>query len=147
LKGDIPGMTLKQFRANHKHADCSNRTARQIGCRVYDGVSFAGVIATTFKGCTSPECSRQGIFAVFFDGRLVRLSYDVSYGNGAIIIQALKEKFGDPTVSAKTSATWRNSVAYLSVSEMAAGTANGPTQYFATDVTSALNDSGESKDI
>jgi hypothetical protein len=36
LKGEAPGMTLKQFKANHKHADCSNLTSRKILCRVYD---------------------------------------------------------------------------------------------------------------
>ena len=43
LKGEAPGMTLKQFKANHRHADCSNPTSRQTLCRVYEDVSFAGM--------------------------------------------------------------------------------------------------------
>src|SRR5580704_3233279 len=91
LKGEAPGMTLKQFRANHKHAECSNATARQTRCRVYDGVSFAGVVAMSFKGCALPECDAQGITASFFDGRLVDLSYGVAPFSSGEIISALKK--------------------------------------------------------
>ena len=50
LKGEAPGMTLKQFRTGHKHAECSKQSATLTTCHVYDGVSFAGVIAYTFRG-------------------------------------------------------------------------------------------------
>jgi hypothetical protein len=97
LKGEAPGTTLKQFKTNHKRAECTNRTAHQTACRVYDGVSFAGVTATTYKGCALLECSAQGISANFVDGRLVYLVYGVSPGSAARIIAVLKPKFGEPT--------------------------------------------------
>jgi hypothetical protein len=73
LKGEAPGMTLKQFKANHRHADCSNPTSHQSLCRVYDDVSFAGQTAATFKHCATLECGAQGLSANFVDGRLVYL--------------------------------------------------------------------------
>lgn len=147
LKGEAPGMTLKQFRANHKGAECSNRTGRQTNCRVYDGVSFAGVTAMTYKGCTSLECSAQGISANFVDGRLVYLSYGVSPGASEEIIVTLKKKFGEPSESTKRSATWRNSVGYLFVSETVVPGPDGSTKDVATNVASSLNDRGRDKDI
>jgi hypothetical protein len=147
LKGEAPGMTLKQFRANHRHAECSNRTASQTSCRVYDGVSFAGVAAMTYKGCTSLECSAQGIFADFVGDRLVYLSYGVNPGLSDQIVSALKKKFGEPIESTKRTTTWRNSVGYLSVSDMAVPGPGGTAKDLATSVTSSLNDRGESKDI
>ena len=125
LKGEAPGMTLKQFKANHKHADCSNATARQTDCRVYDGVSFAGFTAATFKGCATLECSAQGLSAKFVDGRLVYLTYGVTPGSQKEIIEILKTKFGEPTEVAAKSATWRNSVGYLYVSDSGVRDAGG----------------------
>jgi hypothetical protein len=147
LKGEAPGMTLKQFRADHKHAECSNRTAHQINCLVYDGVSFAGVTATTYKGCALPECSAQGISANFVDGQLVYLSYGVIPGNSEEIIAILKKKFGEPTESTERSATWRNSAGYLYVSETVVLGTDGSPRDLATTIVSALNDRGEGKDI
>jgi hypothetical protein len=147
LKGEVPGMTLKQFRANHKHAECSNRTAHQMSCRVYDGVSFAGVTAVTYKGCASLECSAQGIVADFFDGRLVYLLYGVSHGASEEIIATLKKKFGEPSESTKRSATWRNSVGYLAVSETVVPGPDGSARDIATSIPSSLNDRGQRKDI
>jgi len=147
LKGEAPGRTLKQFKANHKHAECSNRTAHQTTCRVYDGVSFAGVTAATYKGCALLECSAQGILANFVDGRLVYLVYGVSPGSAARIIAVLKPKFGEPTETNGKSATWKNSVGYLSVSEVVVPGSDGSPKDIATNVISAVNDSGQSKDI
>ena len=147
LKGEAPGMPLKQFMANHKHAECFNHTARQTSCRVYDGVTFAGVTAMTYKGCTSLECSAQGILANFVDGRLVYLSYGVSPGASQEIIVTLKKKFGEPSALTKRSATWRNSVGYLYVSEMVVPGPDGSTKDIATNIDSSLNDRGEGKDI
>jgi hypothetical protein len=147
LKGEAPGMTLKQFRANHKNAECSNRTARQTSCRVYDAVSFAGVTAMTHKGCALLECSAQGISANFIDGRLVYLSYGVSPGASEEIIETLKKKFGEPSESTKHSATWRNSVGYLFVSETVVRGPGGSAKDIATGIASSLNDRGEGKDI
>jgi hypothetical protein len=147
LKGEAPGMTLKQFRANHKHAECSERTAHQTNCRVYDGVSFAGVTAMTYKGCSLPECDAQGIFADFVDGRLVYLSYGVSPFNAPEIVATLTKKFGEPNESTKPAAIWRNSVGYLSVSELVVPGPNGSKKYIATRIDSSLNDRGEGKDI
>lgn len=153
LKGESPGITLKQFKSNHKHAECSRQSATLTRCHVYDGVSFAGVPANTFKGCATPECAFQGIFADFVDERMVRLRYGVSMGSANKIIAALKSKYGEPTKSIEnpnmpgtlSSATWRNSVGYLSVSD-AWAPANRPLDSY-TDITSALNDTGEGKDI
>jgi hypothetical protein len=147
LKGEAPGMTVKQFKANHKHAECSNRTAHQMSCHVYDGVSFAGVTAATYKGCALLECSAQGISANFVDGRLVYLAYGVSPGSATEIIRVLKAKFGEPTETDGKSAAWRNSVGYLLVSEVVVPSGNGPPKDIATNVISALKDSGQGKDI
>jgi hypothetical protein len=147
LKGEAPGTTLKQFKANHKHAECSNRTLRQTSCRVYEGVSFAGVTATTYRGCALLECSAQGISANFVDGRLVYLSYGVSPGSAKEIIGVLRTKFGEPTEATEKSATWRNSAGYLLVSETFVPGADGHARDIATNIVSAVNDSGQSKDI
>ena len=61
------------------------------------------------------ECSAQGIFANFVDGRLVYLSYGLSPYNSSEILNALKAKFGEPTERTQTSFTWKNSSGYLSV--------------------------------
>jgi hypothetical protein len=135
LKGEAPGMTLKQFKANHKHADCLKHSTALTSCHVTDGVSFAGVPAYTAKGCS--ECDFQGIFADFINDRIVRLRYGVSLGSAKKIIAALKTKYGEPIKSTETTATWRNSVGYLTVSE--------DDKY--TEITSALNDGGKNKDI
>src|SRR5260370_40221344 len=111
MKGESPGMTLKQFKSNHKHADCSKHSAALTNCHVTDGVSFAGVPAYT--GC--PECTNQGIFADFVNDRMVRLRYGVSLGSAKKVIGALKTKYGEPVKSSETSATWINSVGYLNV--------------------------------
>lgn len=147
LKGEAPGMTLKQFKTNHKHADCSNLTARKILCRVYDDVSFAGETAATFKHCATLECEAQGLSGTFVDGRLVYLMYGVTPGSWKDIIAVLKTKFGEPTEVAEKSATWRNSVGYLYVSDTAVKDANGHLHALGTHIISALNDSGQSKDI
>ena len=147
LKGEAPGTTLKQFKANHKHAECSNPTTRQTTCRVYDGVSFAGVTAIAYKGCALLECSAQGIFANFVDGRLVYLQCGVNPFSAKEIIGVLKAKFGAPTEATERSATWRNSVGYLSVSETFVPRQDGPPQDIATNITSAVNDKGQGKDI
>jgi hypothetical protein len=135
LKGEAPGMTLKHFRSDHKRVDCSKRSAALTSCRVTDGVSFAGVPAYTARGCS--ECAFQGIFADFVHDRMVSLRYGVSLGGAKKIIVALKTKYGEPIRSTETTATWRNSVGYLMVSE---------DDKF-TLITSALNDSGQNKDI
>lgn len=147
LKGEAPGTTLKQFKANHRHAECSSHTARQIACRVLEGVSFAGVTAATYKGCASLECSAQGISANFVDGRLVYLVYGVSPGSAQEIIVALKAKFGEPTETKGESATWKNSVGYLFVSEVFVPGGDGSAKDIATNVISSVNDSGQRKDI
>ncbi len=145
LKGEAPGMTLKQFKSNHKHADCLRRSAAVTNCHVYDGVSFAGVAAQTFRGCATPECAFQGIFAYFIDGRLVRLRYAIAFGSANKVIAALKSKYGEPAVSTATSAKWTNSVGYLSVLD-SPGLESRPLDSY-TDITSALNDDRQGKDI
>src|SRR5437660_12599285 len=65
LKGEAPGITLKQFKSNHKHADCMKQSETLVHCHVWNDVSFSGVAAKTFKGCPLPECTYQGIFADF----------------------------------------------------------------------------------
>jgi hypothetical protein len=147
LKGESPGMTLMQFKSNHKHAECSNRTSNRISCRVDDGISFAGITAMTHKGCATLECSAQGIFANFVDERMVSLSYGVAPGHSGEIIEALKKKFGEPKESTEHSATWRNSVGYLLVSETVVPSPDGSKQDIATLITSSLNDGGGGKDI
>jgi hypothetical protein len=103
-------------------------------------------MAETFKGCASLECSAQGIFANFVDGRLVHLSYGVNPFASEIVVE-LKKKFGEPTESANGTFTWRNSVGYLTVTNITAPGPNGSVKYLATIVTSSLNDRGEGKDI
>jgi len=151
LKGDVPGMTLNQFKANHKHAMfCQRPSSTVTKCHVYQGVSFAGVEGNSSKSCGVPGCVFQGIFADFVDDRLVRLRYGVSMGSAAKIIVALKQKYGEPSKVAEKSgaisgATWRNSVGYLSVSDSWAPPSLPLDSY--TDITSGLNDAGEGKDI
>ncbi len=147
LKGEAPGITLKQFRGNHKLAECSNRTTHQVSCRVYDGVSFAGIAAATHKGCATLECDTQGILAQFFDGRLVSLTYGVMPGSSKQIVTTLKTKFGEPSEAGETSVKWRNSVGYLSVSEVSVPSGSAQARNVATAITSALNDIGQTKDI
>ena len=146
LKGDAPGMTLKQFKQNHKQGMwCSKDSATLTTCRVYQGVSLAGVEAHTFKGCGLPECMFQGIFANFVDGQLVQLRYGVSAGSADRVIAALRTKYGAPTKTEENrnlpgtlrGATWRNRVAHLTVSDA--------ETYVA--ITSALNDAGGRKDL
>jgi len=122
-------------------------------CHIWNDVSFGGVDAKTFKGCPMPECAYQGIFADFVDGRMVRLRYAVSLGSADKIIAALKKKYGEPTKSTEnpnlrgtlSSATWKNSVGSLTVTDFW-GPPNQPLNSY-TDITSALNDAGEGKDI
>lgn len=135
LKGEIPGTTtLKQFRKNHKHSDCWIKAVNLTTCRVYDGVSFAGSIATTFKGCVELHCVEEGIFADFVDDIIVKLTYGVVAGDG--ILPALKAKYGEPTREGN-SFVWKNSVGRLYVG----------TSGLTTSITSSLNDKGENKDI
>lgn len=148
LKGETPSVTtLKQFKSNHRHADCSNLTAHQTLCHVYDGVSFAGVTAMTFKGCTVPECESQGIGADFQDGLLVYLSYGVAPGETDTILKALKAKFGEPTEKDDKTISWKNSVGHLSLFNIRGRNRDGSERTAATMVVSALNDNGPSKDI
>jgi hypothetical protein len=153
LKGDVPGMTLKQFKQNHKQGMwCSKDSATLTSRRVYQDVSLAGVEAHTFKGCALSECMFQGIFAKFVDGQLVQLRYGVAAGSANEIIAALKKKYGDPTKSDENpnfpgrlrGATWKNTVGYLTVSD--AWAAKQPLES-STAITSGLNDAGESKDL
>jgi hypothetical protein len=145
LKGEAPGMTLKQFKSNHKHSDCLRRSETLTNCHVNAGVSYAGVPAQTFKGCATEECTFQGIFADFVDGRMVRLRYDVSLGSAEEIITSLRGKYGEPAEATKTSATWKNSVGYLRVSNVW-GPPGHPLDSY-TEIVSALNDAGRSADI
>ena len=142
LKGETPGITsLKQFKSNHKHSDCTKRSETLVGCHVAGDVSFAGVPACN----SSPECAYQGIFAEFVGERMVRLRYVVSIGSVNKIIAALTAKYGEPTKSTPTSAKWKNSVGTLDVGDF-----NGlPNESLAmhTHIESALNDQSESKDI
>jgi len=149
LKGEAPGITLEQFKANHKHVGCINRTAHLTDCNVRDRVSLAGVGSLSDKACALVGCDAQGIFANFIDGRLTRLTYGLAPGGASTIIGVLKSKFGEPTETNKagTSATWRNSVGYLDVSELSLSGADGHPRYIRTSVISASNDSGLSKDI
>ena len=147
LKGESPGMTLKQFKAEHRRAECVARTAHRTDCRVYEGVSFAGITAMTYKGCTLLECSAQGIFANFVDDRLFYLMYGVTPGSSRLIIETLKKKFGEPNDSSEQSTTCKNSIGYLNVSEAVVPGSDGSVKHIATSVVSALNDKGEGKDI
>jgi hypothetical protein len=148
LKGEAPGITtLKQFKVNHKHADCSNPTARQTSCQVYDGVSFAGVTGNSWKGCADVVCEGQGILANFVDGQLIYLYYGVGPGASEEIVKALKAKYGEPSEATKESATWKNSVGYLRVTQLPVPGSHGWSGLAVTTITSALNDTGQTKDI
>jgi hypothetical protein len=149
LKGEAPGMTLKQFKANHKHAACTSRSVHLTDCRVHDRVSLAGVDSLSDKFCMVVGCDGQGISADFVDGRLTRLAYGLGPGGASTVIKVLKSKFGEPTETNETgtSATWRNSVGYLSVSETSIPGSDGHRRYIQTSVISASNDSGLGKDI
>src|SRR6201998_32002 len=148
LKGEAPGMTIKQFKSNHKHADCTKQSETMVHCHVWNDVSFGGVDAKTFKGLPMPECAYQGIFADFIDGRMIRLRYAVSAGSASKIIAALKTKYGEPTKSTENpklrgtllGATWKNSVGSLTVTDF--WDQKQPLNSY-TSVTSALNDAGE----
>jgi hypothetical protein len=150
LKGEAPGMTMKEFRANHKHAECSRKSATVAKCEDRDGVSFAGVDAKTWRNCKLEECAFRGIFADFVDERLVCLRYSVSMGSAEKVIAALAKKYGEPSQTTKSSgsassATWKNSVGYLTVMDI--WVTGNHVLDSSTDITSGLNDAGESKDI
>jgi hypothetical protein len=147
LKGEAPGLTLKEFKAHHRHADCTNSGSHKTTCQEFKDVSFAGVSALSWKGCLLPECRGQGIFATFVDGRLVSLMYGVAPYSSKEIIKTLKAKFGAPTEETEQSATWRNSVGYLSVSDIVVTDKNGKPEHLATSITTATNDQGSGKDI
>ena len=149
LKGEAPGMTLKQFKANHKHMGCTDRSVHLTDCRVHDRVSIAGVDSLSDRFCMVAGCDGQGISANFVDGRLTRLAYGLGPGGASTVIKALKSKFGEPTETNETgtSATWKNSVGYLAVSETSIPESGGHRRYIQTSVVSASNDSGLSKDI
>jgi hypothetical protein len=134
LKGEAPGITLKQFKANHKHVECRNHGALLAECRVHDRVSLAGVDSLSDKFCAVVGCDGQGISASFADGRLTRLAYGLGPGRASTVIRALKSKFGEPaeTNETGTSATWRNSVGYLSVSEASLPGSDGHQRYIQT---------------
>jgi hypothetical protein len=149
LKGEAPGITLKQFKANHKHVACTNRGAHEIDCRVHDRVSFAGVNSLSDKFCMVAGCDGQGISASFVDSRLTSLTYGLGPGGASTVIETLKSKFGKPTEinETGTSATWRNSIGHLDVSEVSLPSGDGHRRYIQTSVVSALNDRGLNKDI
>jgi hypothetical protein len=135
LKGETPGITtLKEFKKNHRHADCTNRTTNRTACRVYDGVSFAGSNALTFKGCGDLQCVAQGIAADFVDGTLVSLTYGVMLGGE--VVASLKAKYGEPARQGDLF-SWKNSIGSLTVS----------TSGLTTSITSSLNNKGEKNDI
>jgi hypothetical protein len=137
LKGETPGITtLKEFKKNHQHPDCEVRTARQTSCRVYEGVSFAGARALVFKGCMDRQCGTQGIFAEFFDGVLVKLTYGVMETDD--VVPLLKAKYGDPTCEGET-CSWHNSIGSLTVFHS--------QSTLTTTVTSELHDKGAKSDI
>jgi hypothetical protein len=146
LKGETPGTTtLTQFKANHKHADCRDVTAHQTTCRVYDGVTFAGVVAHSSKGCATSECLAQGIFADFVDHKLVSLMYGVSPVEDAVL-PALKAKFGEPMKDGD-GFVWKNSVGTLSFGITSIWDSNGAVKLTATVIRSSLNNKGVNKDI
>ncbi len=145
LKGETPGMTLKEFKNNHKDADCSPRTARITSCRAYSGVSFAGMESFAYKHCALPECEVQGITANFFDSKLIRLAYGVS-GSYVEMVKILQEKFGKPTEENSTATTWRNSVGYLAVSSIIVRAPDGSGQFVGVSIVSGLNDTGAAND-
>ena len=117
LKGEAPGSTLKQFVANHKHAECSNKSSFQTACHVADDVSFAGVVAQTSRACKTPFCMSQGLNAEFINGKSVRLKYGVDSCPGCFerIVQFLQRQYGPPTSISVDEVTWRNSVGILKV--------------------------------
>lgn len=80
-------MTLDQFKKNHPDASCVG-DAQSTVCRIYQGVSFAGVKAACDSSCKefkpnpghlTPDCSpAQGIKAEFVNGQMVLLYYGVA---------------------------------------------------------------------
>ncbi len=82
-------MTLEEFKKNHPDAYCGGDT-EDADCHVYEGVSFAGVKATSDNSCRDfktgtnhpiPDyCHAQGMRAEFADGKMVSLSYGVAKG-------------------------------------------------------------------
>jgi hypothetical protein len=137
LKGETPGTTtLKQFKKNHRHPDCTAHTERQTTCWVYEGVSFAGQTSHNFKGCTDLlNCGGQGINAQFVDDVMVSLTYGVM--EGPDILPALRSKYGEPTMTKGAYSEWKNSVGTLSIG----------TSGLTTSITSSLNDKGAKRDI
>jgi hypothetical protein len=137
LKGETPGTTtLKEFKKNHRHPDCTSHTEHQTTCRIYEGVSFAGQPAHNFKGCTDLlNCGGQGINAEFVDGVMVSLTYGVMAGPD--ILPALRSKYGEPTMRTGEYCEWKNSVGKLSIG----------TSGLTTSITSSLNDKGAKRDI
>jgi tetrahydromethanopterin S-methyltransferase subunit H len=94
-------------------------------------------------------CDGQGISASFVDSRLTSLTYGLGPGGASTVIETLKSKFGKPTEinETGTSATWRNSIGHLDVSEVSLPSGDGHRRYIQTSVVSALNGRGLSKDI
>ena len=98
-------MTLEEFKKNHPDAYCSGDT-EDADCHVYEGVSFAGVKATSDNSCRDfktgtnhpiPDyCHAQGMRAEFADGKMVSLSYGVAKGMLPTVIEALKKQYGKP---------------------------------------------------
>jgi len=147
LKGETPGTTtLKEFKRNHKpqHVECSNQVPRVTDCHVFYDVSFAGVVAHTFKGCGDIECDNQGIFAKFNDGLMVELRYGVAPFQDDVVLAALKAKFGDPDSQAGSTYTWKNSVGTLTLEPWKA--INSP-RFVGLMITSKLNDGSLRDDI
>jgi hypothetical protein len=147
LKGETPGTTtLKEFKRNHKpqHVECSNQVPRVTTCRVFYDVSFAGVVAHTFKGCGDIECDNQGIFAKFNDGLMVELRYGVAPFQDAAVLSALKAKFGEPVSQAGMTYTWKNSVGTLTLTTWR--DINSP-RFVGTMITSTLNATSLRNDI
>jgi hypothetical protein len=126
LNGEGPGMTLDQFRMNHPNAFCTvaPNDENLSGCNVYEGVSFAGVKATSNNSCKDfkpgpnqpvPDwCHTQGIYAEFIDGKMTALSYGVAKGMLPTVVETLKKQYGKPNEEGRM-ALWSNSVSALTV--------------------------------
>lgn len=149
LQGEIPGTTtLTQFREHHNHADCWRvRPAREMSCRVYEDVSFAGVVAHSQKDCSTPECRAQGIFATFGldDGRMFEVGYGVSPFSSNEILAVLKREFGEPNTERETpvngqlrSFIWENSSGSLSLVDKSIRGSDGTDRPIATVIYSSL---------
>lgn len=124
LNGEGPGMTLEEFKKNHPDAYCGGDT-EDADCHVYEGVSFAGVKATSDNSCRDfkpgpnhpiPDyCHAQGMRAEFAGGKMVSLSYGVAKGMLPTVIEALKKQYGKPDEEDSSFASWSNSVSVLTV--------------------------------